>query len=130
MSVTTEAAPLAAPRAVDLPPANEFLSECQLKVLMALMDAAIPAVRAQESSPQPRNQDVSALYLPSKQYSELATKVRAAVSPLDPSSDMVEAYLSERPSDNLLFAQVLKCILSGLPPSKQRELRILLTVLG
>ncbi|KAK4235887.1 GMC oxidoreductase-domain-containing protein [Achaetomium macrosporum] len=130
MSTTSELAPLTAPIPVNLPDAVEFLSENQWKVLMALMDTVIPAIRIQEPSQTPRKHDISTVYLPSTQYSETAIKLRNAVSPLDPSSDALEAYLAERPSDNPLFTQVLKCVLSNLPPSKQRELRILLSLLN
>jgi hypothetical protein len=131
MSTTTEAAPLSGPVPVDLPEAVEFLNENQWKVLMALMDTAIPAVRVQDrdSAKQTKDQDIAALHLPSDQYSDAAVKLRNAVTPLNPTSDLLEAYLAERPSDNPVFAQVLKRILTNVPPSKQRELRILLSIL-
>ncbi|AEO68237.1 755f30ef-11d9-46bc-97ea-4933c4f7e7ba [Thermothielavioides terrestris] len=131
MSTTTEVAPLTAPVPVDLPDAVEFLSESQWKVLMAVMDAVIPAIRMEDASqPSKPNHDPSVFYLPSGQYSEAAIKLRNAVSPLDHPSDTLEAYLAERPSDNPLFTQVLKCVLSNLPPSKQRDMRVLLSILN
>jgi hypothetical protein len=129
MSTTSEVTPLTAPIPVDLPDAVEFLSENHWKVLMALMDTIIPAIQIQDASQTPRKHDISTLCPPSAQYSEAAIRLRNAASPLDPSADALEAYLAERPSDNPLFTQVLKCVLSSLPPSKQRELRILLSIL-
>jgi hypothetical protein len=129
MATTTDMVPLTAPTPVDLPKATEFLSENQWTVLMALMDTVIPAIRIQDTSQPTKDQDLSTLYLPSSEYSETAIKLRNATSPLDHSSDILTAYLAERPSDNPLFAQVLKSILSNVPPTKQRDLRYLLSIL-
>jgi hypothetical protein len=129
MATTTETAPLSGPVPVDLPEAVEFLSESQWRVLMALMDTAIPGVHIQDSAKPTKDQDIATLHLLSDQYSEAAIKLRNAVTPLNPSSDVLEAYLAERPSDNPVFTQVLKCILTNIPPSKQKELRILLSIL-
>jgi hypothetical protein len=128
-ATTIETAPLSAPAAVALPEAVGFLGESQWKVLMALMDTVIPAVRIQDPSQNTKDQDVSTVHLPSGDYSETAIKLRNAATPLDHSSDVLEAYLAERPSDNPLFAQVLKSVLSNVPPTKQRELRVLLSIL-
>ncbi|KAL2263197.1 hypothetical protein VTK26DRAFT_7771 [Humicola hyalothermophila] len=125
-----ELPPLTAPKPVDLPKAVEFLNETQFKVLMALMDAVIPAIRIQDPGQTSKQQDISTVYLPSNEYSEAATKLRKASSPLDHSSDVLEAYLAERPTANPLFPQVLKSILSNVPPSKQRDLRYVLTLLN
>ena len=129
MATTIETAPLSAPVAVAIPEAVDCLSESQWKVLMAFMDTVIPAVRIQDASQNTKEQDVSTIYLPSGEYSETAIKLRNAATPLDPSSDLLEAYLAERPSDNPGFTQVLKSVLSNVPPAKQRELRILLSIL-
>ncbi|KAL2024863.1 hypothetical protein VTK56DRAFT_3562 [Thermocarpiscus australiensis] len=119
------------PKPVGLPPATEFLNERQWRVLMALMDTVVPAIRMRDSTPSTNNaQDVATLYLPTSRYSETAAKVRQAALPIDVSSDMIEAYLAERPSDNFLFSQVLKCVLSNLPPSRRRDLRLLLSILS
>ncbi|KAK4121988.1 long-chain fatty alcohol dehydrogenase [Parathielavia appendiculata] len=129
MTKTFETAPLSAPVAVELPEAVEFLGESQWKVLMALMDAVIPAVRIQDSTKATQDHDISAIHLPSAQYSEVATKLRNAAPPLR-SSDVLEAYLAERPSDNPVFTQVLKCVLTNVPPDKQRAMRVLLSILS
>ncbi|KAK4102424.1 long-chain fatty alcohol dehydrogenase [Parathielavia hyrcaniae] len=132
MATTVETAPLSGPVAVDLPEAVDFLGESQWKVLMALMDAAIPAVRLDDSIATTgfKGPDNDAIYLPRSQYSDVAVEIRKAVSPLHPSSHLVEAYLAERPSDNPVFTQVLKCVLTNIPPDKQRAMRILLTILS
>ncbi|KAJ4287118.1 hypothetical protein N0V88_007740 [Collariella sp. IMI 366227] len=119
MSASTEVAPLTAPVPVTLPDSVEFLSDTQWKVLMALMDTVIPAVRIQDT-PKAKNLDTSALNLPSAQYSDVAIKLRNAVSPLDPSAEILTAYLAERPSDNPVFSQVLKLILTNLPKQAAR----------
>lgn len=129
MATTTETAPLKAPVPVDLPSAGEFLNENQWRVLMAVMDTVIPAIRMQDTSTPSNGRASSTLYLTSGQYSDTAIKLRNAVTPLNPSSDMLEAYLAERPSDNPVFTQVFKCVLTNLPPSKRRDLRILLSIL-
>lgn len=128
-AATTEiTAPLMAPRPVSLPEAPPFLSDGQWAVLMALMDTVAPAIRMQSSDA--KDQDPATIYLPSSQYSETAAALRKASSPLDHPSDVLEAYLAERPSDNPLFARVLVSVLSNLPPNKKRELRYLLSILA
>ncbi|KXX78247.1 Long-chain-alcohol oxidase FAO2, partial [Madurella mycetomatis] len=122
------AAPLTAPRPVSLPEASSFLSDGQWAVLMALMDTVAPAICMQGSDA--KDQDPATIYLPSSQYSETAAALRRASSPLDHPSELLEAYLAERPSDNPLFAQVLASVLSNLPPNKKRELRYLLSILS
>jgi hypothetical protein len=129
MATTTETAPLSTPVHVDLPDALEIFSETQWNVMMALMDAVIPAIRIQESGQNTKGHDTSTMYLPSSEYSDAAIQIRNAATPLNPTPDILEAYLAERPSDNPAFTQVLKCVLSNIPPSKQRELRILLSIL-
>ena len=130
MADTVETAPPpSGPVAVSVPDAPEFLSEAQWKVLMAIMDTVIPAVRVQDSSANAKQQDSSTIYLPSGDYSETAIKLRNASTPLNHSSDVLEAYLAERPSDNPAFAQLLKSVLSNVPPHKQKEMRLLLSIL-
>lgn len=129
MATTTESAPLSGPLPVNLPEPVECLGESQWKVLMAVMDTVIPAIRIQGTSQKAKDHDASTIYLPSNEYSEVAIKLRNATTPLNQSSDTLEAYLAERPSDNPVFAQVLKGVLGHLPPNKQRELRILLSIL-
>lgn len=129
MAAPPESASPTAPKPVELPAVSDFLSDSQWRVLMALMDTVVPAIKLQDTGPVAQQQDLSVLYLPSSQYSEKAASLRQAASPLDPSAELIEAYLAERPSDNPLFAQVLKCVLSSLPPSKKRELRFLLSIL-
>ncbi|KAH6847607.1 hypothetical protein B0I37DRAFT_148178 [Chaetomium sp. MPI-CAGE-AT-0009] len=130
MTTTTETAPLSAPVHVDIPDAVEIFNETQWSVLMALMDAVIPAIRIQESGQNTKGLDPSTLYLPSSEYSDVSVKLRNAATPLNPTAQTLEAYLAERPSDNPVFARVLKAVLSNVPPSKQRELRILLSILN
>ncbi|EAQ83481.1 hypothetical protein CHGG_09885 [Chaetomium globosum CBS 148.51] len=130
MATTTETAPLSAPVHVELPDALDIFNETQWKVLMALMDAVIPAIRIQESGENTKGQDTSIIHLPSSEYSDAAVQLRNAASPGNPTPETLEAYLAERPSDNPAFAQVLKCVLSNVPPNKQRELRILLSILN
>jgi hypothetical protein len=129
MATTIETAPLSAPVPVELPDAVEFLGEGHWSVLMALMDTVIPAIRIQDSAQDAKDQDIATLYLPSGEYSEATTKLRNAATPLNPPSETLKAYLAERPSDNPAFAQVLKSVLSNIPPTKQRDLRILLSIL-
>lgn len=133
MTMTTEmTAPLTAPRPVDLPEAPSFLSDGQWRVLMALMDAVAPAIRMQDPTAPARHQkdDISTIYLPRSEYSRVAAALRKATAPLDHPAAVLEAYLAERPSDSPLFARVLRSALSTVPPSKQRDLRLALSVLG
>ncbi|KAK3292930.1 uncharacterized protein B0H64DRAFT_476558 [Chaetomium fimeti] len=130
MATTIETAPLSAPVHVDIPDALDIFNEAQWSVLMALMDTIIPAIRIQESGQNTKGRDTSTMYLPSSEYSDAAIKLRNAATPLNPTPDTLEAYLAERPSENPVFAQVLKSVLSNIPPSKQRELRILLSILN
>ncbi|KAK3898649.1 GMC oxidoreductase-domain-containing protein [Staphylotrichum tortipilum] len=130
MATATEAAaPALAPVPVSLPNADEFLTDAQWNVLMAIMDTVIPSIRIQETT-KGAAQDLGTIYLPSDEYSEAAIKLRNASSPLNHSSDVLEAYLAERPSDNPFFTQLLKCVLSNVPPSKKRDMRILFSILN
>lgn len=133
MATTPEAAPASAvPTPVSLPDATEFLTDAQWKILMAIMDTVIPAIRIQEESTTngaQQQRDLGTIYLPSGEYSDAAIKLRNASSPLNHSSDVLEAYLAERPSDNPLFTTLLKGVLTNVPPSKQRDIRILFSIL-
>ncbi len=129
MADTVVTAAPSGPVAVSLADAPDFLSEAQWKVLMAIMDTVIPAVRIQDAPANAKQQDASTIYLPSSEYSETAIKLRSASAPLNHSSDILEAYLAERPSDNPAFAQLLKSVLSNVPPYKQKEMRMLLSIL-
>ncbi len=129
MADTVVTATPSGPVAVRLPDAPDILNEAQWKVLMAIMDTVIPAVRIQDASANAKQQDASTIYLPSGEYSETAIKLRNASTPLNHSSDVLEAYLAERPSDNPAFTQLLKSVLSNVPPHKQKEMRLLLSIL-
>jgi hypothetical protein len=130
MATTTETAPLSGPVPVEFPDGTvEFLNESQWKVLMAFMDAVIPSIRIQDTAQNTKDQNASIIHLPSAEYSEAAIKLRNAATPFNPPSNVLEAYLAERPSDNPAFSQVLKSVLSNIPPSKQRDMRILLSIL-
>ncbi len=132
MATTTPPAAASLPTPVSLPDATDFLTDAQWTVLMAIMDTVIPAIRIQEDSTTTAattKPDLGTIYLPSADYSDAAIKLRNASSPLNHSSDVLEAYLAERPSDNPAFTTLLKCVLSNVPPSKKRDMRILFSIL-
>jgi hypothetical protein len=118
-----------APTPVNIPEIPGFLNDGQWKVLMALMDTVVPAIRVQDPSQIHEHRDTSVIYLSNSEYSDTIAALRKAAWPLNHSSDILDAYLAERPSDNPLFNQTLRLILSNLPPKKQRELRYLLSFL-
>ncbi|KAK4143387.1 uncharacterized protein C8A04DRAFT_37399 [Dichotomopilus funicola] len=135
-TVSAETAPLSAPVPIDLPQGDEFLSESSWRVLMALMDTIIPEIRLQEASQTPpttpaaKARDLSTVHLPSNEYSAAAGTLRRAASPGQIETDAIEAYLAERPSANPAFVEIIHSMLHNLPPSKKRELKIVLSVLN
>jgi hypothetical protein len=119
--------PAAAPVSISLPKVADVLTPTQWAVFMSLMDAVVPEIRKEVDNAQA--QDASVIHIPSADYSDTTVRLRNAVSPANPSSDDLETYLAERPSSNPAFAELLRVILSNLPPDKQRALRILLFLL-
>ncbi|KAK3997873.1 hypothetical protein QBC44DRAFT_279214 [Cladorrhinum sp. PSN332] len=130
-SITEDASlSLTGPRPLALPEAGpDFLSETQWKVLMGIMDTIAPAVQTKDQK-DASSIDPSVDYLSISQYSKATAELRRSASPQEVSFDLINAYLAERPSENPAFTEVLKVILSNLPPSKKRELRYLLSILS
>ncbi|KAK4652825.1 hypothetical protein QC762_0077180 [Podospora pseudocomata] len=124
---------LSSPKEIPLPDSIDFLSESQWAVFMALMDTIAPAILPPKSIASSDNNapdDKSVLRLSQQEYAAAASEIRAAVSPHEVTAETIESYLRERPSDNPMFEKIMKLVLSGLPPSKKRELKILLSVLS
>jgi len=129
MEAVVEVASLVAPKSIALPSVTDFLTESQWNVLLGIMDTIAPAIQPQGETAKSISTDALAVHLPIAQYADATTQIRQAASPADVSTELIEAYLTEKPSENPVFTDVLKVILSNLPPSKKRELGYLLSIL-
>lgn len=94
-------APLANP--LPSPPSGEAFTPEQWTTLMAIMDTVIPSVRRQSVQANPR----TSISIPDVQYSSAIDHIKTSVSEA-PSSEELDKYMDERPSENKAFEDVLK----------------------
>ncbi|KAK3385471.1 hypothetical protein B0H63DRAFT_433208 [Podospora didyma] len=106
---------------------GDELSKRQWKILMAFMNTVVPAIRCQDASSDLIS--LSTIQLSKSEYSKTVLHISNAASS-EASSAALEAYLAERPSDNPLFEEVLRHVLSYVPLGKKKQLQTILSVLS
>lgn len=106
----------------------EVISDDQWRMLIALMDTVVPSV--QRESTAPRRESLSTAYISETRFREAVSHLRRDTVVLDAASEQdLERYLAEKPSDSILFQQVLKGMLHHLPPETRSQLFRVLSIL-
>lgn len=92
----------------------ELMPDGQWQLLMAIMDAVLPSI--QRESTAPRRKSRSTAYIPDTRYQDAVSHLKKNTIVLDHASEQdLDRYLTERPTDDLLFQQVLKGMLHHVP---------------
>lgn len=92
----------------------EIIPDGQWRMLLAIMDAVLPSV--QRESAAPGRKSPSKAYMSDTRYQDAVSHLRRDTVVLDSASEQdLDKYLSERPTDDLQFRQVLKGMLHYLP---------------
>ncbi|THV55113.1 hypothetical protein BGAL_0014g00430 [Botrytis galanthina] len=84
------------------PPGDQYFTDLQWTTLMAIMDTVIPSIHKASVTNDPFSQ----LSVPDEQYSDAVAHMRTTISS-PPSSEALEAYLNEKPSDIPAFQDIL-----------------------
>lgn len=107
---------------------EELITDGQWRMLMAIMDAVLPSVQRESAAPRRRSR--SKAYISEARYREAVSLLRRDTVVLDSVSEQdLDKYLSERPTEDLLFQQVLKGMLHHLPPETKSSLFRILYIL-
>lgn len=107
---------------------EELLSDKEWRMLMAIMDAVLPSV--ERESMATRRRSISKAYISEARYQEAVARLKRDSVVLDSASEEdLNKYLSERPTDDLLFQQVLKGMLHHLPLETRSLLFRVLSIL-
>lgn len=123
MALPQEHAPIATP--LPDPPADDFLDTVQWDVLKALIDAVIPSVVAESTL----KDDATQVSLPDHDFDqELDIAIKSMLAP--PSRDVLRSYLESRPSQDPRFTDNLVRTLALSPPSQQKKLSGILSLMA
>lgn len=106
----------------------ELMPDAQWRTLMAIMDAVVPSI--QKESTAPKRKSGSIAYISDSRYQDAVSHLRKNTILLDNvAEEELDKYLSDRPTDDLLFQQVLKGMLHHVPPELQTLLSRVLYIL-
>ncbi|EEU46044.1 uncharacterized protein NECHADRAFT_37686 [Fusarium vanettenii 77-13-4] len=118
---------LQAPVATALPelPPDDFFSPTQWSVFFALMDGAVPSITSKSAATDDQGQ----IQLPDDEFDDT---VNRALEPLaaPATGDNIRAFLEDRPILDPRFKENLLRTLALSPPSQQRRLGRLLTLMA
>lgn len=129
----TEEAPTASrtQRPIGIPwrfKAGELMTYTQWRMLLAIMDAVLPSVQRESAASGRKSR--SKTYISEAKYREAVSLLRRDTVVLDSASEEdLDKYLSERPTEDLLFQQVLKSMLHHLPQETKSSLFRILYIL-
>lgn len=92
----------------------DIIPDDQWRMLLAIMDAVLPSIERESTAS--RQGSRSKAYISDTRYHEAVSRLRKDTVVLDAASEQdLDKYLCERPTDDLLFQQVLKGMLHYLP---------------
>lgn len=90
-------------------------------MLYAIIDAILISVHKESTAPRRRSRNVS--YISDQEYQNFVSRLKKDTVILDHSSiEDLDKYLAEKPSDDLLFQQLLQGMLLQLPQDKMKLL--------
>lgn len=106
----------------------ELMPDPQWRTLMALMDTVVPSIQKESTAPKRKSRSIA--YISDSRYQDAVSHLKSNTIVLDNASEgELDKYLSDRPTDDLLFQQVLKGMLHHVPPELQTLLSRVLYLL-
>lgn len=106
----------------------ELMPDAQWRTLMALMDAVVPSIQKESTAPKRKSRSIA--YISDSRYQDAVSHLKSNTILLDTASaGELDKYLSDRPTDDLQFQQVLKGMLHHVPPELQTLLSRVLYLL-
>lgn len=100
----------------------ELMPDAQWRMLLAIMDTVVPSIQKESAAPKRKSRSIA--YISDARYQDALSHLRKDTILLDNASEEeLDRYLSDRPTDDLLFQQVLKGMLHHVP----QELKTLLS---
>ncbi|KAG8157425.1 hypothetical protein KVR01_012809 [Diaporthe batatas] len=107
----------------------ELMPHEQWRTLMALMDTVVPSIQKESTAPKRKSRSIA--YISDSRYQDAVSHLKSNTILLDNASeDELDKYLSDRPTDDLMFQQVLKGMLHHVPPELQTLLSRVLYLLN
>lgn len=107
---------------------TEVMAPSEWRTLLAIMDTILPSV--QKESKAPRKKSLSVAYISDEKYDAALAHLKKNTIVLDTASeDDVERYLADKPSDDIIFQQMLQGMLLSLPLQTKNLLVTVLKVL-
>ncbi|KAK2598771.1 hypothetical protein N8I77_012159 [Diaporthe amygdali] len=92
----------------------ELIPDAQWRMLLAIMDAVVPSIQRESTAPKRKSR--STAYISDSRYQDAVAHLKKNTVLLDHASEEeLDKYLSDRPTDDLLFQQVLKGMLHHVP---------------
>lgn len=106
----------------------ELMPDAQWRTLMAIMDAILPSIQKESTAPKRKSRSIA--YISDSRYQDAVSHLKKDTIVLQTASEAeLNKYLSDRPTDDLLFQQVLKGMLHHVPPELQTLLSRVLYIL-
>lgn len=106
-------------------PIHDFFTAAQWDILYALVDGVLPSITSQSAT----TDDAGQIQLPDKEYEQVIDNaLKSLAGPA--SRDNLRALLETRPSHDLAFKENLIRTLTFSPPSQQRRLGGLLSLIA
>lgn len=100
---------------------TEALGPNEHRMLYAIIDAILIAVQKDSTAPKRRSRNVS--YISDNEYQHFVSRLNKDTGILDHASvEDLDEFLAEKPSDELLFQQLLQGMLLHLPQEKMKLL--------
>lgn len=97
-------------------------------MLLAIMDAVVPSIQKESTAPKRKSRSIA--YISDTRYQDAVSHLKNNTVLLDAASEEeLDKYLSDRPTDDLLFQQVLKGMLHHVPPDLSTLLSRVLYIL-
>lgn len=92
----------------------ELMPDAQWRMLLAIMDAVLPSIQKESTAPKRKSRSIA--YISDARYQDALSHLKKNTVLLDHASEEeLDKYLSDRPTDDLLFQQVLKGMLHHVP---------------
>lgn len=120
---STSPIPTALPK---LPP-RDFFTDAQWDILFALVDGVLPSITPQSAAS--KSDATTQIQLPDKEYQDVIDKALGSLAP-PASSDNIRALLEHRPARDESFRQNLIRTVAFSPPSQQRRLGGVLSLIA
>jgi hypothetical protein len=103
----------------------ELMPDAQWRTLMAIMDTIVPSIQRKSIAPKRKSRSVA--YISDRRYQDAVSHLKKNTILLDSAGEAeLDKYLADRPTDDLLFQQVMKGMLHHVPPElKTMLIRVL-----